>query len=117
MWVVATLGTVISAAAIPALGVYGPELFPTGLRGRANGLVAVSSLLGSAGGLILCGVLSDSFGRIGPAMSILAAGPLLLAVLVLAAYPETAGKELEDLNPEDRSPPDPPLRGPLGPSG
>ena len=116
MWVVATLGTVISAAAIPALGVYGPELFPTGLRGRANGLVAVSSLLGSASGLILCGVLSDSFGRIGPAMSILAAGPLLLAVLVVAAYPETAGRELEDLNPEDRPPPDPPLRGPLGPT-
>lgn len=104
MWVVATVGTVISAAAIPALGVYGPELFPTGLRGRANGLVAVSSLLGSATGLILCGVLSDNFGRIGPAMSILAAGPLLLAVLVMAAYPETAGRELEDLNPEDRRP-------------
>jgi MFS family permease len=102
MWVVATLGTVISAAAIPALGVYGPELFPTGMRGRANGLVAVSSLLGSAGGLILCGVLSDHFGRIAPAMSILAVGPLLLAVLVVAAYPETAGIELEDLNPEDR---------------
>ncbi|MDQ4069038.1 MAG: MFS transporter, partial [Actinomycetota bacterium] len=107
MWVVATLGTVVSAAAIPALGVYGPELFPTGLRGRANGLVAVSSLLGSAAGLILCGVLSDSFGRIGPAMSILAFGPLLLAVLVLVAYPETAGKELEDINPEDRPPPPP----------
>ncbi|HUR23110.1 MAG TPA: MFS transporter [Acidimicrobiales bacterium] len=107
MWVVATLGTVISAAAIPALGVYGPELFPTGLRGRANGLVAVSSLVGSAGGLILCGVLSDHFGRIAPAMAILAVGPLLLAVLVVAAYPETAGKELEDLNPEDRPVPGP----------
>lgn len=102
MWVVATVGTVISAAAIPALGVYGPELFPTGLRGRANGMVAVSSLLGSALGLILCGVMADRFGRIGPAMSILSVGPLLLAVLVMAAYPETAGKELEDLNPEDR---------------
>jgi MFS family permease len=115
MWVVATLGTVISAAAIPALGVYGPELFPTGLRGRANGLVAVSSLVGSAGGLILCGVLSDHFGRIAPAMSILAVGPLLLAGLVVAAYPETAGKELEELNPEDRPVPPDPLKGPLGP--
>ena len=79
---VALVGTVISAAAIPALGVYGPELFPTALRGRANGLVAVSSLAGSAAGLILGGVLADRFGRIGPAMSILAVGPLLLAVLV-----------------------------------
>jgi len=104
MWVVSTVGTVISAAAIPALGVYGPELFPTGLRGRANGLVAVSSLFGSAAGLILCGVLADHFGRIGPAMAILSVGPFLLAALVLAAYPETAGVELEDLNPEDRSP-------------
>ena len=103
MWLLATVGTVVSAAAIPALGVYGPELFPTGLRGRANGLVAVSSLVGSAAGLGLAGVLADRFGHIGPAMSILAAGPLVLAVLVLAAYPETAGRELEDLNPEDRA--------------
>jgi MFS family permease len=102
MWLLATVGTVTGAAAIPALGVYGPELFPTGLRGRANGLVAVSSLVGSGAGLLLAGVLSDRMGRIGPAMAILAAGPLLLAVLVLAAYPETAGRELEDLNPEDR---------------
>ena len=38
-------------------------------------------------------------------MAVLSAGPLLLGVLVLAAYPETAGKELEDLNPEDRAGP------------
>ncbi|MCA1657004.1 MAG: MFS transporter, partial [Actinobacteria bacterium] len=106
MWLLATVGTVMGAAAIPALGVYGPELFPTGLRGRANGLVAVSSLVGSGAGLVLAGVLSDRIGHIGPAMAILAAGPLLLAALVLAAYPETAGRELEDLNPEDLDPPD-----------
>lgn len=107
MWLAATLGTVIGAAAIPALGVYGPELFPTGLRGRANGLVAVSSLVGSGAGLLLAGVLADRAGRIGPAMAVLATGPLLLAILVLAAYPETAGRELEDLNPEDRAGPGP----------
>jgi MFS family permease len=108
MWLLATLGTIIGAAAIPALGVYGPELFPTGLRGRANGLVAVSSLVGSGAGLVLAGVLSDRFGRIGPAMAVVAAGPLLLAVLVVAAYPETAGRELEELNPEDLDPGCPP---------
>ncbi|MDQ6727279.1 MAG: MFS transporter [Actinomycetota bacterium] len=107
MWALALVGTMISAAAIPALGVYGPELFPTALRGRANGLVAVSSLVGSAAGLILCGVLSDRLGTIGPGMAVVSAGPLLLAVLVLAAYPETAGRELEDLNPEDREGPAP----------
>jgi hypothetical protein len=49
--------------------------------------------------------MSDAFGRIGPGMAILAMGPLLLALLVLTAFPETAQRELEDLNPEDRRPP------------
>ncbi|MDQ3980165.1 MAG: MFS transporter [Actinomycetota bacterium] len=98
----ALAGNVISAASIPALGVYGPELFPTSLRGRANGLVSVCALGGSAAGLALAGTLGDHFGRLGPAMSVLAAGPLLVAILIVLAYPETAGRELEDLNPEDR---------------
>ncbi|HWC09828.1 MAG TPA: MFS transporter, partial [Acidimicrobiales bacterium] len=105
LWVFALLGATISAGSIPALGVYGPELFPTSLRGRANGITAVSSLVGSAVGLISAGVLADHFGRIGPAMAILAVGPAVVALLVLTLYPETAGRELEDLNPEDRGPP------------
>jgi MFS family permease len=100
----ALAGNVISAASIPALGVYGPELFPTSLRGRANGLVSLCALGGSAAGLALAGILGDHFGRLGPAMSILALGPLLVAVLILVAYPETAGRELEEINPEDRLP-------------
>jgi MFS family permease len=101
----ALLGNIISAASIPALGVYGPELFPTSLRGRANGIVSVSALAGSAGGLALAGTLGDHFGRLGPAMAVLAVGPVLVAALILIAYPETAGVELEELNPEDSLPP------------
>ena len=37
-------------------------------------------------------------------MAILAIGPILLAVLVILLYPETAGLELETLNPEDAPP-------------
>ncbi len=103
LWVWAIVGNVLSAASVPALGVYGPELFPTGLRGKANGLVAVSALTGSAIGLTGAGLMSDGFGAIGPAMAVLAAGPLLLAILVLVAYPETARRRLEELNPEDRA--------------
>ena len=106
MWAWAMVGSVLSAASIPALGVYGPELFPTGLRGRANGLVAVTALVGSAIGLTAAGVMSDHFGAIGPAMAVLSAGPLILAVLILTLYPETARRPLEDLNPEDRPPAD-----------
>ena len=36
------------------------------------------------------------------ALLILAAGPLVVAWLVLRRYPETAGLELEEINPEDR---------------
>lgn len=104
LWAWAIVGNVLSAASIPALGVYGPELFPTGLRGKANGLVAGTALVGSALGLTGAGVMSDRFGTIGPAMAVLGTGPLLLALLVLVAYPETARRELEDLNPEDRPP-------------
>jgi len=43
MWAWALVGTVIGDAAIPALGVYGPELFPTALRGRANGIIGVTA--------------------------------------------------------------------------
>jgi MFS family permease len=104
VWVWPFAGTMVSAASIPALGVYGPELFPTSLRGRANGVVGVCALGGSAAGLALAGVLGDRFGRLAPAMAILAAGPVLVAALVLAVYPETAGRELEELNPEDVGP-------------
>ncbi len=106
-WVWAMAGMTVSNASIPALGVYGPELFPTSLRGRANGIVALSALSGSAIGLVAAGLLSDYFGRIGPAMACLAIGPAFVAVLVLTRYPETARRELEDLNPEDLPPPPP----------
>jgi hypothetical protein len=35
---------------------------------------------------------------------VLAIGPALLVVLVLTSYPETAHRELEELNPEDVPP-------------
>ena len=53
-------------------------------------------------GLIFVGQLSDRWGEIGPPLAILASGPLIVAWLVLRRYPETAGLELEEINPEDR---------------
>jgi len=67
----------------------------------------VCALSGSAIGLVAAGVLSDALSSIGLAMTCLAFGPLFVAVLVLTRYPETARRELEDLNPEDRRVPDP----------
>jgi hypothetical protein len=39
-----------------------------------------------------------------------------MAALVLASYPETARRELEDLNPEDRFEPPGAAQGPAGAS-
>ena len=56
---------------------------------------------GSAAGLFLAGVLSDRLGGLGPAMAVLALGGVVVVLLVLFLYPETASLELEDLNPDD----------------
>jgi MFS family permease len=105
LWAWSVTGAIVGAASVPALGVYGPELFPTSLRGAANGVITVVGVAGSVIGLIAAGMLADRFGSLGPAMTVLALGPLLLGVLIIVAYPETAHLELEDLNPEDRPPP------------
>jgi MFS family permease len=101
MWAWSVFGAVTGAAVIPALGVYGPELFPTGARGSANGWITAAGRIGSVVGLVLVGALSTSLDKIGPAMAVCALGPLVLAVLILVAYPETAHLALEELNPED----------------
>jgi MFS family permease len=102
LWTWSVVGALIGSAAIPALGVYGPELFPTSLRGRAGGLIAAVGVVGSGLGIAGAGLLAERSGSMGSALVWLAPAPLVVAVLVMAAYPETAHRELEDLNPEDR---------------
>ncbi|MGH9211623.1 MAG: MFS transporter [Acidimicrobiales bacterium] len=101
MWIAAMLGAVVSAAVVPSVTVYWPELFPTSLRGKANGLVGMAASGGSVVGLLAIGVLADAFGSFGATMPVVAIGPLLMAVLIVAKFPETAHRELEDINPED----------------
>jgi MFS family permease len=106
MWAWSVIGAIVGAAAVPSLGVYGPELFPTSFRGRANGIITGLARVGSVSGLVVTGYLADRMGGIGNALALLAIGPAIVAVLVITAFPETAHQELEDLNPEDRPPPD-----------
>jgi MFS family permease len=102
MWACSLGASIVGGASLPALGVYGPELFPTGVRAKANGVLVVAGVLGSSSGLLLAGWLSDRW-SLGPALAVLALGPAVLAALVVTRYPETARLELEDLNPEDRA--------------
>ena len=101
MWTWSVVASVIGGATLPALGVYGPELFPTGVRARANGVLVVAGVTGSVAGLLAAGWMADHFGGLGHALAILAIGPAILVGVVLLRYPETAHLELEELNPED----------------
>jgi len=104
IWAWSVIGSIIGAVTVPALGVYGPELFPTSLRGRANGIISGLGRVGSVLGLVIIAILVSDDRPLAPIIALLAIGPALLAVLVLVAYPETAHRELEDLNPEDAAP-------------
>jgi MFS family permease len=100
LWVATLAGTTLSALTVGPLGTYGPELFTTRARGRANGLVTVAGVLGSVTGLTIAGRLGDQWG-LGKALAVLAIGPVALACIVLRWFPETARVELETLNPGD----------------
>ena len=104
IWVWSAVGAIVGAAAVPALGVYGPELFPTASRGSANGGINVAAVTGAVVGLLTAGYLSDLFGGLPAAIAILAVGPAIVVLLVVFAYPETAHRELEDINPTDHRP-------------
>lgn len=108
IWAVSTVSALVGAAVVPALGVYGPELFPTGSRSLANGGLTLLGVLGAVAGLQIVGQLSDRWGELGPPIALTALGPLIVVFLVLTVYPETAHRSLEELNPEDDLPPVPP---------
>ena len=104
LWAWGIADSMLGYAVAPALGVYGPELFPTSLRSRATGVIAVTYAAGGVVGLVGAGLLSGAIGSLLPALAVLAIGPALLVVLIVRAYPETARRELEDLNPGDAAP-------------
>jgi MFS family permease len=101
MWFAAFGGGFVGGIAYPALAVYRAELFPTGNRGRAAGMVTAAALLGGIAGLQLVGRLLDGGATYGGVIGIVALGQLVAVVVVLTRFPETAHRTLEDLNPED----------------
>ena len=107
LWGAKVVTSILAGMAVPALGVYAAELFPTSRRGGANGGISALSVVGSVVGLLLAGQLLDQGVTYGSVMAILALGPLTYAALVVFAYPETARRPLDDLNPEDRTATDP----------
>ena len=101
IWVVRMIGVVLGAGvAVPALAVYGPELFPTRLRSTANGVTVLFAVIGSVIGLQIVGRLAERWDSFGQALSVATVGPVILIGLILFLYPETANRTLEEINDE-----------------
>jgi putative MFS transporter len=85
-------------AAMTSTHVYASELFPTEIR--ATGYGWTTNLLGRATEVLtpaVIGALIVPLGGIPPAIAIVAAGPIIGALLVLRYAPETKGLTLEEV--------------------
>ncbi len=82
------------------LSVFSNELFPTSFRATAGSAAGIFSTLGGSAALAAESVLFGSLGSHATAISLLALVGLAVPFLVGFAYPETSGRELEEISPE-----------------
>jgi putative MFS transporter len=80
---------------------YSAEMFPTRLRSTAASGKALMSDLGGIAGLAMVSALFTVAGSNWSAISILAACCIAVPVIVLLVLPETAGRPLETIAPEE----------------
>jgi MFS family permease len=103
MWAAALAQSLAGGLVLPAISIYGPELFPTGFRSRASGMLTGAGRIGSATGLTVVGALADRYG-LGRVLAVLSTSLLISALILITLLPETARKELEDLSAEGPRP-------------
>jgi MFS family permease len=102
-----TAGAVIGyLLAIAAGAAYGPaaaalaaELFPTSVRARVAGWLVAAGVLGAVAGLVAFGTLADALASFAMG-AVVVCSPVVVASLLFARLPETAGLELEQSAPE-----------------
>ena len=90
---------VLGSAGGAALAPYASELFATRIRAQAQTVTLVVGVTGSATGLAIVAVLSGPLG-LGPSIALLAVLPRIGLVIVVAGFPETARRELEETSGE-----------------
>jgi len=101
MWLASLSGGICLGLAYPAMAVYRGEMFPTLHRSFASGVIMTASLIGGSVGLIGAGFFLNRDVSYGTVMSWLLIGPVIAGVLVYTTFPESARRELEELNPQD----------------
>jgi MFS-type transporter involved in bile tolerance (Atg22 family) len=80
---------------------YSAELFPTSYRSTAGSVLAVTGTTGGALGFFLEGLLYRSTGSHWRAVQYLTVFWLMVPIIMLLFFPETAGLELETISPEE----------------
>lgn len=92
-----SLSLIGSLAAWPTLGAFAQELFPTALRGQAGAWARLATVAGQGGSLALGALLLNLTGSLPPTVTILGIGPLLAVVIFALWFPDTHGRELEEI--------------------
>ena len=87
-------------AATTVLNAFGSELFPTSHRAAAGGIMMLARYGGGAFGFLLEGLLYSVTASHWTAIRYLLIAWLIAALAMLATFPETAGRELENIAPE-----------------
>lgn len=79
----------------------GSELFPTAYRSTASAMRSIVSTVAIATGLAVEGAFYQALGGHGQAITAMAGFALLGPLLLLWLVPDTAGRELEEIAPDD----------------
>ncbi len=93
------LGTFFDFAGNMILSAYSAELFPTSYRSTAGSALAIAGTTGGALGLFFEGVLYNLTGSLSRAVCYLTVF-WMIAPAILWFFPETSGRELEEISPE-----------------
>jgi MFS family permease len=93
------LQTFFDFAANMILSAYSAELFPTSYRSTAGSALAIAGTTGGALGLFFEGVLYNLTGSFSRSVCYLTVF-WMIAPAILWFFPETSGRELEDISPE-----------------
>ncbi len=97
LWIVMIFAALGANVTLKALGT---EMFPTSYRSTAAGFRVAIGTIGGSLGLLLETVLYGIFGSHWLAICTLAAMALIGPVLIHCFYPETSGRNLDEISPE-----------------
>jgi predicted MFS family arabinose efflux permease len=91
-WIGNVLWSVVASAAVPVIGAWAGELFPTRARATSEAATALAATAGGVAGLQLVGLLQPRIG-LGPGVALAGCAAIIGAALLLL-LPETGGEPL-----------------------